>query len=112
MQGSARVAPFFSCAAACFRQTYSVRIISKPVARPDRLRPSPVFGTSVAGVAPAASAADLQGSFAWRLSEIDRNLLERCIQKKPRAWEDFVDRFMGLVLHVINHTAQARSVRL
>lgn len=46
------------------------------------------------------------------LSEIDRNLLERCIQRKPRAWEDFVDRFMGLVVHVINHTAQARSIRL
>jgi len=46
------------------------------------------------------------------LSEIDRNLLERCLQHKPRAWEDFVDRFIGLVLHVINHTAQARSLRL
>jgi len=46
------------------------------------------------------------------LSEIDRNLLERCLQRKPRAWEDFVDRFMGLVVHVINHTAQARSARL
>jgi len=46
------------------------------------------------------------------LSEIDRNLLERCVEHKPRAWEDFVDRFMGLVLHVIGHTAQARSVRL
>jgi RNA polymerase sigma-70 factor (ECF subfamily) len=46
------------------------------------------------------------------LSEIDRNLLERCLQGKPRAWEDFVDRFMGLVLHVVNHTARARSVRL
>ena len=46
------------------------------------------------------------------LSEIDRNLLQRCLQRKPRAWEDFVDRFMGLVVHVINHTAQARSVRL
>jgi RNA polymerase sigma-70 factor, ECF subfamily len=46
------------------------------------------------------------------LSEIDRNLLERCLQRKPRAWEDFVDRFMGLVIHVINHTARARSVRL
>ena len=46
------------------------------------------------------------------LSEIDRNLLERCLQKKARAWEDFVDRFMGLVLHVIRHTAQARSIRL
>jgi len=46
------------------------------------------------------------------LSEIDRNLLERCLQRKPRAWEDFVDRFMGLVIHVVHHTAQARSVRL
>jgi RNA polymerase sigma-70 factor, ECF subfamily len=46
------------------------------------------------------------------LSEIDRNLLERCLQRKPRSWEDFVDRFMGLVVHVVNHTARARSVRL
>jgi RNA polymerase sigma-70 factor, ECF subfamily len=46
------------------------------------------------------------------LLEIDRNLLERCLQKKTRAWEDFVDRFMGLVVHVVHHTAQARSIRL
>lgn len=46
------------------------------------------------------------------LSEIDRQLIERCLGRKPRAWEDFVDRFLGLVLHVINHTAQARSLRL
>jgi len=49
---------------------------------------------------------------AVALSEIDRNLLERCLARKPRAWEDFVDRFMGLVVHVINHSAQARSIRL
>jgi RNA polymerase sigma-70 factor, ECF subfamily len=46
------------------------------------------------------------------LSEIDRNLLERCLNRKPRAWEDFVDRFLGLVVHVVNHTARARSIRL
>lgn len=46
------------------------------------------------------------------LSEIDRNLLNRCLTRKPRAWEDFVDRFMGLVVHVANHTARARSIRL
>ena len=46
------------------------------------------------------------------LSEIDRSLLERCVERKPRAWEDFVDRFMGLVLHVIDHTARIRSVQL
>ncbi len=46
------------------------------------------------------------------LSEIDRNLLEQCLARKPRSWEDFVDRFLGLVIHVINHTAQSRSIRL
>ncbi len=46
------------------------------------------------------------------LSEIDRNLLQRCLSRKPRAWEDFVDRFMGLVVHVVNHSAQSRSLRL
>jgi RNA polymerase sigma-70 factor (ECF subfamily) len=46
------------------------------------------------------------------LSEIDRNLLARCLSRKPRAWEDFVDRFMGLVIHVVNHSAQSRSIRL
>lgn len=52
-----------------------------------------------------------EGTDSVALSEIDRNLLQRCLERKPRAWEDFVDRFMGLIVHVINHTAQARSVR-
>lgn len=46
------------------------------------------------------------------LSEIDRNLLQRCLSSEPGAWEDFVDRFLGLVVHVVNHSAQARSIRL
>lgn len=46
------------------------------------------------------------------LSEIDRHLLQRCLERKPRAWEDFVDRFLGLVVHVIHHSAQSRSIRL
>jgi RNA polymerase sigma-70 factor (ECF subfamily) len=46
------------------------------------------------------------------LSEIDRNLLQRCLAHQPRAWEDFVDRFLGLVIHVVGHTAKSRSVRL
>jgi RNA polymerase sigma-70 factor (ECF subfamily) len=46
------------------------------------------------------------------LSDIDRNLLRRCLAREPRAWEDFVDRFMGLVIHVVNHSAQSRSLRL
>lgn len=46
------------------------------------------------------------------LSEIDRQLIQRCLEDRPRAWEDFVDRFMGLVVHVVNHSAQCRSLRL
>jgi len=46
------------------------------------------------------------------LSDLDRNLLERCLAREPKAWGDFVDRFMGLIVHVVNHAAQAKSVRL
>ncbi len=46
------------------------------------------------------------------LSEIDRNLLDRCLARKSGAWEDFVDRYLGLVVHVVNHTALARGVKL
>ena len=46
------------------------------------------------------------------LTEIDRSLLERCLAEEPGAWNDFVYRFIGLFIHVINHSAHARSVRL
>jgi RNA polymerase sigma-70 factor, ECF subfamily len=46
------------------------------------------------------------------LTEIDRSLLRRCLAEEPGAWKDFVDRFMGLFVHVVTHTAHARSVRL
>src|SRR6185295_13721285 len=44
------------------------------------------------------------------LSDIDRELLQRCLARQPRAWEDFVDRFLGLVVHVVHHTSEARSI--
>lgn len=46
------------------------------------------------------------------LSEIDKQLIDRCLAHQPSAWEDFVDRFLGLVVHVINHTGQSRSLHL
>lgn len=46
------------------------------------------------------------------LSDYDRILLERCLHRAPRAWEDFVDRFLGLVMHVASHTANARGLSL
>lgn len=46
------------------------------------------------------------------LSAIDRKLLQRCLSGKPHSWEDFVDRYIGLALHVIRHTARSRSLHL
>ena len=46
------------------------------------------------------------------LTDLDRSLLERCLKRDGSAWRDFVDRFAGLFVHAIHHTAQARSVKL
>jgi RNA polymerase sigma-70 factor (ECF subfamily) len=46
------------------------------------------------------------------LTDLDRNLLERCLKHDGGAWREFVDRFAGLFVHVINYSAQARSVKL
>lgn len=46
------------------------------------------------------------------LTDIDRDLLKRCLSEETGGWKDFVDRFIGLFIHVVNHTAQARSVRV
>jgi RNA polymerase sigma-70 factor, ECF subfamily len=43
------------------------------------------------------------------LSDIDRKLVDRCLGKEPGAWNDFVDRYLGLIYHVIHHVAHARS---
>ncbi len=46
------------------------------------------------------------------LREIDRQLLDRCLTHQPKAWNEFVDRYMGLIYHVIHHVSHARSVAL
>ena len=46
------------------------------------------------------------------LTEIDRELLNRCLAGETSSWKDMVDRFLGLFIHVVNHTAHARSVRV
>lgn len=53
--------------------------------------------------------------FLWcrvTLSDKDRQLLDRCLKRKPRAWQEFVDRFLGLVVHVVRHTATARHIQI
>ncbi|MCA9072087.1 MAG: RNA polymerase sigma factor [Planctomycetaceae bacterium] len=39
-------------------------------------------------------------------------MLRRCLADEPGSWKDFVDRFSGLFVHVIRHTAHSRSVSL
>ncbi len=46
------------------------------------------------------------------LRDIDKQLIDRCLRKEPGAWNDFVDRYMGLIYHVIHHVSHARSTVL
>lgn len=46
------------------------------------------------------------------LVELDRRLLDRLLAKDQSAWQQFVDRFLGAVLHTIRHVAHLRSMSL
>ncbi len=46
------------------------------------------------------------------LTAVDRTLVQRCLNHEPGAWNDFVDRFLGLIYHVVHHTAYLRSMPL
>ena len=46
------------------------------------------------------------------LSDVDRQLLQRCVTDQPNAWEEFVDRFLGLVLHVVDHAGRSRQITI
>src|SRR3954451_1856773 len=43
---------------------------------------------------------------------VDRELVRRCLHKDAGSWNDFVDRFLSLIYHVIGYTAHLRSVRV
>src|SRR5271156_1007280 len=58
---------------------------------------------------PLVMRASPRGGLSVPLRDIDRNLIDRCLRKEPGAWNDFVDRYMGLIYHVIHHAAHARS---
>ncbi|MCM2374275.1 RNA polymerase sigma factor [Aporhodopirellula aestuarii] len=46
------------------------------------------------------------------LSDVDRLLLQRCLDREPRAWQNFVDRFVGLVVHVVHRTTAGRGISI
>jgi RNA polymerase sigma-70 factor (ECF subfamily) len=43
---------------------------------------------------------------------VDRELLKRCLNRDAGSWNEFVDRYLSLIYHVIGYTAHLRSVRL
>lgn len=49
---------------------------------------------------------------AKSFTSVDRDLLKRCLNKDAGSWNDFVDRFLSLIYHVIGYTAHLRSVRV
>lgn len=46
------------------------------------------------------------------LSNLDRELLQSCLAGKPEAWRELTDRYLGLIVHVVNHTAAARNIQI
>ncbi len=44
--------------------------------------------------------------------EFDYPIVRACLNHERYAWNDFVDRFMDLTLHVVDHTAQRRGKKL
>jgi len=46
------------------------------------------------------------------LTNLDRELLQKCLENQPLAWEELTDRFLGLIIHVVNHSANARNIQI
>ena len=46
------------------------------------------------------------------LTEKDRELINQLLSGQSGAWATFIDRYSGLIVHVIRHTAHAHSLRM
>jgi RNA polymerase sigma-70 factor (ECF subfamily) len=42
------------------------------------------------------------------LSDLDRDLLHRCLAKSEGAWEAFIDRYLALITHVVSVTLKSK----
>jgi RNA polymerase sigma-70 factor (ECF subfamily) len=45
-------------------------------------------------------------------NKLDEEILLCCLENQPHGWEYFVDRFMGLVMHVIDYSATIRGLEI
>ncbi|MGY8767837.1 MAG: hypothetical protein ACKVH8_05300 [Pirellulales bacterium] len=46
------------------------------------------------------------------ISTTDHNLLQLCFDHQEYAWQSLVDRYVGLVTHVVSHTVQSQSLTM
>lgn len=46
------------------------------------------------------------------LTNLDRELLQKCLDNQPMAWQELTDRFLGLIIHVVNHSANSRNIQI
>ncbi|MCE3016117.1 MAG: RNA polymerase sigma factor [Pirellula sp.] len=46
------------------------------------------------------------------LTNLDRELLQKCLENQPMAWQELTDRFLGLIIHVVNHSANSRNIQI
>lgn len=46
------------------------------------------------------------------LSNLDRDLLKNCLDGSEPAWCTFCDRYLGLVVHVVSHSARSLGIPL
>ena len=51
-------------------------------------------------------------TFLVVLSTLDRDLIDRCLKGVPQGWQDFVDRFIGLFVHIVDFSAKRAKVEL
>lgn len=51
-------------------------------------------------------------TFLVVLSTLDRDLIDRCLKGMPQGWQDFVDRFIGLFVHIVDFSAKRSKVEL
>ena len=78
---------------------------------------NPLAGCRFCAIIPERLVANRSGiGFSDRcnvaLTDHDRRLLERCLNRDSGAWREFVDRFASLFVQVIRHTAEARSIEI
>ncbi|QDV24270.1 RNA polymerase sigma factor [Aureliella helgolandensis] len=46
------------------------------------------------------------------LSDLDRSLISECLNQTEGAWEEFIERYIHLITHVVNSSAKLRCTEL